>query len=197
MRQRCLVFAQEKLLELYNHLAVRFNRDLAGKFPFTRVAQALDDTDANPRDIRGFYQEYDEFMQRYDAYVARRETSGGAADVGREVNAFLASLREVRPFFAQLLVDRGNDIARYNLNLEYRVNKGNEINGQQIAEWGFSSADQKVEDGQGACRSATVCACRCAGPKTGRMCLLPTDKCVALWWIQTTPSALSFPGCGV
>lgn len=149
VRKRCLVFAQEKLLELYNHLAVRFNRDLAGKFPFTRVAQALDDTDASPRDIRGFYQEYDEFMQRYDAYVARRETSGGAADVGREVNAFLASLREVRPFFAQLLVDRGNDIARYNLTLEYRVNKGNEINGQQIAEWGFSSADQKVEDGQG------------------------------------------------
>ena len=148
VRKRCLVFAAEKILELYDHLARRFNQDLAGKFPFTRNSQSLDDPDALPRDIRGFFQEYDEFIRQYDAYVGRRETLGGSAEVGREVNTFLQALREVRPFFAPLLGDRG-DLARYNVVVDYRINKGNEINGQQIAEWGFSTGDQKVEDGQG------------------------------------------------
>ena len=148
VRKRCLVFAAEKILELYDHLARRFNQDLAGKFPFTRNAQSLDDPDAQPRDIRGFFQEYDEFIRQYDAYVGRKETLGGSGEVGREVNNFLQALRDVRPFFAPLLGDRG-DLARYNLAVEYRINKGNEINGQQIAEWGFSTGDQKVEDGQG------------------------------------------------
>jgi type VI secretion system protein ImpL len=149
VRKRCLVFAAEKILELYEHLARRFNQDLAGKFPFTRNAQSLDDPDAIPRDIRGFFQEYDEFIRQYDAYVGRRETLGGSGEVGREVSTFLQSLREVRPFFAPLLGDRG-DLARYNVSVDYRINKSNEINGQQIAEWGFSTGDQKVEDGQGA-----------------------------------------------
>ncbi len=149
VRKRCLVFAAEKILELYEHLARRFNQDLAGKFPFTRNAQSLDDPDAIPRDIRGFFQEYDEFIRQYDAYVGRRETLGGSGEVGREVSTFLQALREVRPFFAPLLGDRG-DLARYNVSIDYRINKSNEINGQQIAEWGFSTGDQKVEDGQGA-----------------------------------------------
>ena len=148
VRKRCLVFAAEKILEMYEHLARRFNQDLAGKFPFTRNAQSLDDPDAIPRDIRGFFQEYDEFIRQYDAYVGRRETIGGSGEVGREVNNFLQSLREVRPFFAPLLGDRG-DLARYNVSIDYRINKSNEINGQQIAEWGFATGDQKVEDGQG------------------------------------------------
>ena len=149
VRKRCLVFSAEKIMELYDHLAKRFNRELAGKFPFTRNAQSLDDPDANPRDIRGYFQEYDEFIARYDAYVQRRETQGGAADIGREISTFLESMRQLRPFFAQLLVDRGNDAARYNVTVEYRVNKGNEINGQQIAEWSFSAGEARLEDGQG------------------------------------------------
>lgn len=148
VRKRCLVFAAEKILELYEHLARRFNQDLAGKFPFTRNPQSLDDPDALPRDVRGFFQEYDEFIRQYDAYVGRRETLGGSGEVGREVNAFLQSLREVRPFFAPLLGDRGEQ-ARYQVSVEYRINKSNEINGQQIAEWSFATGDQKVEDGQG------------------------------------------------
>jgi hypothetical protein len=31
VRKRCLVFAAEKILELYDHLARRFNQDLAGQ----------------------------------------------------------------------------------------------------------------------------------------------------------------------
>lgn len=149
VRKRCLLYITEKTLELYDHLARRFNRELAGKFPFTKNAQSIDDPDASPRDIRGFYQEFDEFMQRYDGYVQRRDTQSAVADIGREINGFLDSMRKLRPFFAQLLVDRGSDVARYNLAIEYRVNKGNEINGQQVAEWSFAAGDQRLDDGQG------------------------------------------------
>jgi type VI secretion system protein ImpL len=149
VRKRCLIFASEKILELYDHLARRFNRELAGKFPFTRSAQSLDDPDASPRDIRGFFQEFDEFIQRYDAYSQRRDTQSVVGDIGREINGFLESMRHLRPFFAQLLVDRSSEVARYNLAVEYRVNKGNEINGQQVAEWGFTAGEQRLEDGQG------------------------------------------------
>ena len=91
----------------------------------------------------------DGFIARYDAYVQRRETQGGGADIGRETGTFLEAMRQLRPFFAQLLVDRGNDAARYNLSIEYRVNKAAEINGQQVAEWSFNAGEQRLDDGQG------------------------------------------------
>src|SRR5581483_9205296 len=51
IRKRCVQFSEERLLEGFDRLAKRFNRDLSGKFPFSRSLGNLDEEEADPRDI--------------------------------------------------------------------------------------------------------------------------------------------------
>lgn len=148
VRRRCLHFAEEKILSLYRRLAERFNRDLGNKFPFVRTAQLSEPQDATPRDVRGFFLEFDEFMQKYDSFFSRRESSD-IAGLGREIDSFLNSLRALRPLFAPVITDSASDAAKYGAQIQYRVNRQSEINGSQVAEWLLTLGDQRLDEGVG------------------------------------------------
>jgi type VI secretion system protein ImpL len=151
VRKRCSQFVEERLLDSYDRLAQRFNKTLAGRFPFSRNPSSLDEEEANPRDVRAFFAEYDQFLPRYDALVGREEAPGlpAMAAAMRGLSSFMEGMRSVRPFFAPLLNEKSSDVTpKYNLMVEYRVNRTAEINGNQIAEWSMALNDARIDDTQ-------------------------------------------------
>jgi type VI secretion system protein ImpL len=148
VRRRCLHFAEEKILSLYRRLAERFNRDLGGKFPFVRNTQLTEPQDVAPRDLRAFFLDFDEFMQKYDSFFARGE-SADVVGLGREIDSFLNSLRTMRVLFAPVITEAASDAAKYGIQIQYRVNRQSEINGSQVAEWVLALGDQRLDEGQG------------------------------------------------
>ncbi len=151
VRKRCAQFVEERLLESFDRLAQRFNKTLAGRFPFSRSPDSLDEEEANPREVRTFFAEYDQFLPKYDAFVNRPDAGGAPAlsSTLRTLGNFVESMRSIRPFFAPLLNQKSSDVTpKYNLAIEYRVNRQAEINGNQIADWSLSIADQRIDDTQ-------------------------------------------------
>ncbi len=151
VRKRCVKFSEERLLDGYERLAKHFNKDLAGRFPFSRGLGATDDEEADPRDVRSFFQDFDEYVAKYDPYMARNEPALMPAMItsAREIGSFLDSVRAVRPFFVPLVADKSGDIVpRYSMGVEFRVKTQTEINGNQIADFGYSVADQRIDDPQ-------------------------------------------------
>ena len=151
VRKRCSQFVEERLLDSYDRLAARFNKTLAGRFPFSRNPASSDEEEANPRDVRAFFAEFDQFLPKYDALVGREEAPGlpAMAAAMRGLSSFMEGMRAVRPFFAPLLNEKSSDLTpKYNVVVEYRVNRTAEINGNQIAEWSMAVNDARVEDTQ-------------------------------------------------
>lgn len=151
VRRRCSQFVEERLLDSYDRLAQRFNKTLAGHFPFSRNPGSLDEEEANPRDVRAFFSEFDAFLPRFDAFMAREDapTLPTMAAAQRSLSGFIDAMRAVRPFFAPLLNEKSTDSTpKYNLATEYRVNRQAEINGNQVAEWWLSISGQRIDDTQ-------------------------------------------------
>lgn len=148
VRKRCSQFVEDRLFEGYDRLAARFNKTLAGRFPFSKNPMSLDEEEADPRDVRAFFAEYDQFTQKYDAFAGREEAALGSSSL-RTAAGFIEAIRNVRPFFAPLLGERQSDAgALYGISVEYRVNRQAEINGNQIAEWSMAVADSRADDTQ-------------------------------------------------
>lgn len=151
MRKRCLELSEERLRDDFKRLGEQFKRDLEGRFPFTRRRARSDDEDADPRDVRAFYLAFDDYDKKYHAYRNHPnvELQPGMLETARKIEGFLDSARAVRPFFAPLIADKSGDtVPRYNLGVDFRVNRDKEINGNQIAEWTLSVADQRVDEPQ-------------------------------------------------
>lgn len=150
VRKRCSQFVEERLMESYDRLAQRFNKTLAGHFPFSKNPSSLDEEEANPRDVRLFFADYDQFLPRYDAFIGREDAGqAGLTSSLRALSGFMEAMRTIRPFFAPLLNEKSTDSTpKYNLAVEYRVNRSAEINGNQIAEWSLAVSDQRIDDTQ-------------------------------------------------
>jgi type VI secretion system protein ImpL len=148
LRRRCAWLSVEKLLDAYDRLAKHFNRSLAGRYPFSREDSALSERDAEPKEIRAFLEEFDAFVPSFDAYVTRRGPGGATmmADVfGEPAIAFLGQMRAVRRFFSPLVTDGSPDAQpRYELAVQFRVNRHKERLANQIIDWRFEVADRLV-----------------------------------------------------
>lgn len=150
MRRRCLELSEERLRDGFERLASVFRRDLEGKFPFTRRRARNDNEDADPRDVRAFYITFDEYFAKYNAFRNHENVKGQLVlPESRKMDGFLQSVQLVRRFFEPLISDKSGDaLLRYSIGIEYRVNKQNEFNGSQIAEWSLSVANQRIDEPQ-------------------------------------------------
>jgi type VI secretion system protein ImpL len=152
LRRRCAWLSIEQLVDAYDHLARRFNRDLAGRYPFSRDDREVKEWDAGSREIRAFLEELDAFTPSFDAYVAQRGREGleRATDVfGEPAIAFIGQARAVRRFFAPLLSESGPDAqVRYEVAVQLRVNRQKERFASQIIDWRFEIADRALPEAE-------------------------------------------------
>jgi type VI secretion system protein ImpL len=122
---RCQALATESYESGYSRLALAFNRDLAGHFPFAPVASSVE-TEADPRQIANVFNRLDAAS---DVFASKTDMPSG----NRE---FLDRLQASRPWFASLL-NTATAVAAPTIDFTpaFRVDQADEIGGNQIIAW--------------------------------------------------------------
>ncbi|SMH47059.1 type VI secretion system protein [Azospirillum agricola] len=114
-------------------LAASFSQTLAGRFPFVRPDLARSAPDADPQDVRRFYQTLDE---------NRAAVTRGASP---ELAAFLERMEAARP-----LMEAVARSAVMTVDLTYGVNRAREVGAEHIIDWSARSGTSSVGAGTGA-----------------------------------------------
>lgn len=120
--RRCVDVATGNARTSYAQLEETFRTHLAGHFPFATSVTA---PDASAADIVAFFRQFDALSP--DAVTA----SGSNA---QKVSGFLAELEDVRRFLAPM-IDSASRPPTYDYSIDFRVNRGAEVGGNQIADW--------------------------------------------------------------
>jgi len=138
--QRCQVLAGGEAVDGYARLASLFNQRLAGRFPFSDGLPGRTDAEAEPDAIRDFFTLFDRTAPMVlAAPVKTGQTGAGSA---RE---FVVAMERVRAFFAPFLDGEGK--ARppvYDVDVDFRVDREDEIEGNQVIRWQMEAGDRRV-----------------------------------------------------
>jgi type VI secretion system protein ImpL len=122
---RCQALSNESFERSYSQLATRFNRDLAGRFPFAPL-ESSSLLEADPQLVAAVIGQHDVF----DDQLA------GAADASVEAHIFLSQLQAARPWFASLLsTATAGQLPSLDIVPAFRVDREQEIAGNQIIDW--------------------------------------------------------------
>jgi type VI secretion system protein ImpL len=132
---RCLYLAGGQAAEGYRKLADFFNQRLAGKFPFAASPPGRLDPEADPEDIRAFFQLYAAY-----APIVRAVPD---ADRPPGTGEFIDRMDGVRALFAAFLDDPARPEApAFDLAIRFRDNRREERGGDQILRWSLASGEQ-------------------------------------------------------
>lgn len=137
---RCHALLSESFETTYSRLSARFNRDLAGRFPFAPLStSSLNDADT--RAISDFYRQFDTSVDLLDTGIKGSTASAANAN-------FVAMLRDTRPWFSSLLTTASSgDIASLDVIPQFRANREDESNGNQIIDWTLQIGNSAVHNG--------------------------------------------------
>lgn len=132
VRLRCTNRREAEAEDVYGTLAARFNRELAGRYPFAEFAAR----DAGLGTVRDFFIDY----------AARRTEIGEAAAVlqgerGRAARDFLAALEEAAAFFAGNLA-APQEIAPIALGANFPADIARANGADQLLSWTLSVDDR-------------------------------------------------------
>ncbi|HEY3572184.1 MAG TPA: type VI secretion protein IcmF/TssM N-terminal domain-containing protein [Thermoanaerobaculia bacterium] len=137
VRERCLVLAGGQGAEGYRKLADFFNQRLAGRFPFAAAPPGRLDQEADPQDIRAFFQLWTVYAPVVKA-VPEADRPPGTGD-------FVERMDAVRNLFAAFLDDPARPEApTFDLNVRFRENRRGEKGADQILRWSLASGEQVV-----------------------------------------------------
>jgi type VI secretion system protein ImpL len=132
---RCIVLAGGQAAEGYRKLADFFNQRLAGRFPFAAAVPGRLDAEAEPQDIRAFFQLY--------AAYAPIVRAVPAADRPPGTGEFIDRMDGVRALFAAFLDDPARPEApAFDLAIRFRDDRREEVGGDQIIRWSLASGEQ-------------------------------------------------------
>ena len=139
---RCLELSQSAFAAAYNELATFFNESLAGKFPFSKAGPSLGGfNEADPADIRRLFHMYGPYLDSGKKLLQANRRNVIAGD---EVLEFLDRLDKTHAFFLPFLSNEELARPEYEVNVDFRVRKDNEIGASNIIEWQFGTPAQQV-----------------------------------------------------
>jgi IcmF-related N-terminal domain len=119
-------------LDTYRSLADKFNRTLAGRFPFADMAGGVPLEEADPDAVRDFFADFDQKQEAARAALA----SNDLGSVGADAVNFLDRMRDVRAFFAQYIEKKNQPTPFVDFQLQFRSNREMESAGaRQIIDW--------------------------------------------------------------
>jgi len=135
LRARCLILAGGQAAEGYGKLADFFNQRLAGRFPFAAAPPGRLDAEAEPEDLRAFFQLYDTYAPWVRAVPE--------AEQPVEAGEFVERMGAVRALFASYLDPKQTTGApAFDLAVRFRENRRVEKGGDQILRWSLASGEQ-------------------------------------------------------
>jgi type VI secretion system protein ImpL len=134
---RCIDLAGGQAAEGYRKLADFFNQRLAGRFPFAAAPPGRLDAEADPQDVRSFFQLW--------AVYAPVVRAVPAADRPPGTGEFVDRMDAVRALFAAFLDDPTHPEApSFDLAVRFRENRRGEKGGDRILRWSLASGEQVV-----------------------------------------------------
>jgi type VI secretion system protein ImpL len=110
----------------FNEIAADFNQRLAGRFPFSQLADTRSGSETDPSDIAQFYQTFD------------RDSPGllsvlpGIVEKPDDAASFLSTIATVRPLVSGTPKDPTPALG---LIVHFRTNRNREVFGNRIAQW--------------------------------------------------------------
>ena len=142
--RQCQTLDRNKAFGAYDQIADRFNRTLAGRFPFARNRGEEHDFEAELHAIRSFYQVFDTYGKTAKDLLTRSED---LVAVSRDqALAFLERLEAVRGLFAPFLDAKGaQQIPALDFEVDFRVNKSQEQGGHRIIDWRLAVGEQEFQ----------------------------------------------------
>lgn len=143
MQARCDRILKKVTVEGYLELQQFFESRMLGKFPFSGP-DVLAEVETG--EIVEFYKLYDKYAPAFEALI--KPKSGRTAlfdNATAEVQRFLAQVDKARRLFKDMLnaEDENPDLV-LDTQLDFRVNRDNELGGNQVIDWFATVADQQV-----------------------------------------------------
>ena len=129
---RAEVLQRQQAIVNYEKLVSFFNSNLRGKFPF--VGSKLENNlgEANPEDIREFF---DLFKENGDSAKAILDQLYQIGPQMKDVVSFLISMENVRQFLKAYLKDPSVDKPTFNFKVDFRAARDKETGGNIIVDW--------------------------------------------------------------
>ncbi|WP_186645799.1 hypothetical protein [Fluviispira vulneris] len=144
LSHKCEDIFKIKSITEFNSLAKIFNNTLAGKFPFAKYKNSKTNYHfALIDDVIVFNQKYSLFIK--DFYPFLREFHPSI--LNRDLKEFLSKMSNVYNF---INFNKDKDsLIKYPVELEFRANRANEINGNRVISWKIESGNQKYGSNYG------------------------------------------------
>ena len=125
-------------LENYRQIEEAFNKNLSGGFPFTDVGTRPDFPDLDPSELLKFFRLFDSKEKAAHDALVRSADFGASPEKATE---FLAQVAKLREFFGPFLEKKQGPMLDF--NIQFRVNREEEISANQIIDWNFEVGKQK------------------------------------------------------
>jgi type VI secretion system protein ImpL len=122
----------------YREIEEAFNKNLSGGFPFTDLGTRPDYPDLDPAELLKFFRLFDS-REKAAREALTRSTDFGAAP--QSAAQFLDQVARVREFFAPFLEKKQGPMMDF--RVQFRVNREQEIGGNQIIDWQFEVGKKK------------------------------------------------------
>jgi type VI secretion system protein ImpL len=136
---RCRILSQRAYS---TQIAEFFNQRLAGKFPFRATAPQNQLAEADPKVLAGFFAKLDQYGKIATESLNQNPQYGRTRDAALD---FLTNMAQVRPVFAAFLAGIEKDPSpSYDFVVNFRANRGREIEGNQVSDWSLDVGAQSL-----------------------------------------------------
>jgi type VI secretion system protein ImpL len=137
---RCTILSRRAYT---TQIAEFFNQRLGGKFPFLITAPQNQLTEADPKALVGFYAKLDQYGKIATESLRNPNQDPQNAKVRDTALEFLARMTQIRPVFATFLAGFEKDPSpSFDFVVNFRTNRGREIEANQIGDWSLDSGSQ-------------------------------------------------------
>jgi type VI secretion system protein ImpL len=143
MQSRCDRILKKVTVEGYLELQQFFENRMLGKFPFSGP-DVLAEVETG--EVVEFYKLYDKYAPAFEALIKPKGGRTALFDnATAEIQRFLAQVDKARRLFKDMLnaEDENPDLV-LDSQLDFRVNRDNELGGNQIIDWFATVADSQV-----------------------------------------------------
>lgn len=142
--ERCNDLLDQRIVNNYETIRSAFLTHLAGAYPFGGSIERSGSQQATIDGVRSFYQAFDSRVEPLLAFLRQSDRYGIG---GQEARRFLEEMQAVRQFIQPLLGQEAiAGRARYELDVAFRENRMNELNGNGIIEWTLTAGDMHVSN---------------------------------------------------
>jgi type VI secretion system protein ImpL len=139
LMSRCEIAKRKDSIANYEKLVSVFNETLKDKFPFVGENPSQSQGEVDPEDLKAFFALYHEFGNSPKNILEQVYQLGIEA---KEPYQFLKDMDDIKEFFhAYLKSKTPGDLPTFDFNIDFRVNKEKEENGNMIIEWTMAPND--------------------------------------------------------